>query len=58
MFLKIFFLAFILIAAASGALAFAMLMNKPDESCHNGNTGDDTCGACGVSGACSLHDEM
>ncbi len=57
MFIKIFFLTFILIAVASIALAFAMMKNKKEESCQHESTGKDSCGTCGISGACAAHGE-
>ncbi len=57
MFIKIFFLTFILITMASMALAFAMMKNKKKESCQHESTGKDSCGICEISGACAAHGE-
>ena len=57
MFLTIFFITIILIAVASMALAFALMKNKKEDSCHHESTGDRSCGTCGISGACAVHGE-
>ncbi len=52
MFLKIFFLAFVLIAAASIALGFGLLLNRSGKEEH------EACLACGTDqkDACTLHE--
>ena len=60
MLLKLFILTFVIIAAASLALSFALVWKKPAESCERDNSDSGevfSCDACGINepGACALY---